>query len=608
MIDVSSTYESGLPAAVTTAPPLVVEQRGGKSNYPEPKRFSIFSQSQQSYTSKRVTSETSLQVLAVYACVKAIAEDLAASDIEMMRLEKKGKRPAVDHTLYALLKDEPNSEQNAMEFIEMMVGHCLLRGNAYAQVVRDKTGAVLELIPLHPDRMRIERNATSGKLDYIYTPFTAGPQVIFPDWEILHLRGMSTDGVYGLNPIQCAMQAIGLALAEEEHAARMFANGARPSGVFTYPGQVTDEMYDNIVASFEEKHAGLENAHKPMVLEEGMEWTQMQLDNEQSQFLESRNFSELQIARLFRVPPHKIGLLDRATFSNIEQQNIEYVQNTLRPWRARLIRCFRRRLLKETEKKRYTFVIDLDELLMGDYKSRQEGHAIGVDRGWLNRDEVREMENYNPMDDPLGSKYIPAANLGGQQNDPNTQPQDEPKDKKDKKTDKKDEKKREDEPGMTLEAVTIYSTEFDYGRLATSFRGVFEDAYSRVLRAETRQLSSAFERFVAENKAKEAQKWLNDFYIDHKTHIAKVISPTVRALLSFESDTSDADVTKAAELIADREILRHRAELSDVLKLNTVSAQVIKLEALRERWEQSAPEVAQREVETLLKGANRHAS
>lgn len=605
MIDVLSTYESGLPATITTAPPLVIVERADKNNLPQPKRPSYFP-SAPAYTGKRVTADTSLQVIAVFACIRAIAEDIAASSIEMMKLTAKGKRPATEHTLYPILMDEPNSEQNAMEFIEMMVGHCLLRGNAYAQVVRDQTGAVLELIPLHPDRVYIQRNLTTGKLEYYYTPFAAGPQVIFKDTEIWHLRGRSDDGVYGLNPIQLAMQALGLALAEEEHAARVFGNGARPSGVFEYPGEVSDEMRDNILESFEERYVGLENAHKPMILEEGMKWHQMQLDNQQTQFLESRNFSELQIARLFRVPPHKIGLLDRATFSNIEQQNIEYVLNTLRPWRVRLVKGFRRRLLKETEKKKYTFVIDLDELLMGDYKSRQEGHAIGVDRGWLNRNEVREMEQWNPMEDPLGDEYIPAANLaGGKDNQASQQEDPAPKDKN---ADKNPDQKREEPDLPHPEALTKRETKFDYERLAESFRGLYEDAYSRVLRAENKQLSSTFERFIAENKVKEAQNWLTDFYVDHKTHFAKVILPTVRAIIgSVGNDVATAQI--AAEYIADREILRHRADLSDLLRIHSVKEQVTELGSLRARWENSATQVAQDVVTSLmLKGEDRHAS
>ena len=369
-----------------------------------------------STSGKRVNERTAMQMTAVYSCVRILSEAIAGLPLHVYKYnETGGKEKAVDHPLYFLLHDEPNPEMTSFVFRETLMTHLLLWGNAYAQIIRNGKGEVVSLYPLMPDRMTVNRD-TKGQLYYEYqvsnddAPTVKGSTVILKPSDVLHIPGLGFDGLVGYSPIAMAKNAIGMAIACEEYGAKFFANGANPSGVLEHPGTLKDpaKVRDSWNAAF----GGSSNSHKVAVLEEGMKYTPISINPSEAQFLETRNFQITEIARIFRVPPHLIGQLEKATFSNIEQQSLEYVTYTLRPWICRLEQAMVRRLLSESEKKDYFIKFNVDGLLRGDYQSRMNGYATARQNGWMSANDIRELENLDRIPAELGGDlYLINGNM-----------------------------------------------------------------------------------------------------------------------------------------------------------------------------------------------------
>jgi HK97 family phage portal protein len=355
-----------------------------------------------------VTSDSALGYSPVYACVRILAESIASLPLLLYRkLPGGGKERAQDHPLYFLLKDEPNQYQDSFQFREMLCGHLLLRGNAYARIVAK--GEVEALIPLNPDRMKVSQNE-NGTILYTYRN-QRGLEEKYTQREIFHLRGLSSDGLTGLSPIELLRDSIGLGLAAESYGSTFFSNNARPGGILKHPGKIDDVAAKRLKEDWQKAYSGTSNAHKTAILEEGMAWEQIGLTNADSQFLESRKFQVTDIARIFRVPPHMIGDLDKATFSNIEQQSLEFVMHSLRPWLVRWESAIKRLLLTTEEKKTYFSEFLVDGLLRGDIKSRYDAYSVARNGGWLSVDEIREFENLNPLPDDQGKIYLEPLNM-----------------------------------------------------------------------------------------------------------------------------------------------------------------------------------------------------
>jgi HK97 family phage portal protein len=367
-------------------------------------------------TGVTVTPATSLQCTAVFACVRVVSEGVASLPLKVYRrLEGGGKAPATEHPLYPILHDSPNPEQTSFEFREMLQAHLELRGNAYAEIVRGRGNQILELWPLHPDGIRIERRP-SGLVYFVKVPGQLAKQqgreeVPLAADRVLHLRGLSSDGVMGLSPIQVASEAIGLAIAVEEYGARFFGNGAQPGGVIEMPGTLGDEATKKFKASWAEAHQGLTTAHRVAILEGGMTWKQIGLQNEHAQFLETRKYQVAEIARIFRVQLHKIMDLEHATFSNIEHQAIEHVVDTIRPRCVRNEQAMNLKLLAPNERGQYFVEHLLDALLRGDTATRTQALQLQFINGALTLDEWREIENRNPLPDGLGRTHFVPLNL-----------------------------------------------------------------------------------------------------------------------------------------------------------------------------------------------------
>jgi HK97 family phage portal protein len=361
---------------------------------------------------KPVNERTAMQTTAVYACVRILAEAVASLPLHVYEYQDDGGKKLVhDHPLYYLLHDEPNPEMTSFVFRETLMSHLLIWGNAYAQIIRDGAGRVLGLYPLLPDKMDVQRD-DKGNIYYVYSR-NSDENPMFKEYgdirlkaeDVLHIPGLGFDGLIGYSPIAMAKNAVGMTLACEEYGASFFANGANPGGVLEHPGVLKDPS--KVRESWNSVYRGVNNAHKIAVLEEGMKYQQIGIPPEEAQFLETRKFQINEIARLYRIPPHMIGDLDKSSFSNIEQQSLEFVKYTLDPWVIRWEQSLQRSLLLPGEKGKYFIKLNVDGLLRGDYQSRMNGYAVGRQNGWFSANDIREMENMNPIpDEEGGSLYL----------------------------------------------------------------------------------------------------------------------------------------------------------------------------------------------------------
>lgn len=366
---------------------------------------------------KVVNERTAMQTTAVYACVRILAESIAGLPLHVYAYQGQGKERVPEHPLYFLLHDAPNPEMTSFVFRETLMTHLLLWGNAYAQILRDGTGRVIGLYPLLPDRMDVGRDSKTGELYYLYTRsteenpnFKGAGQIRLNRMDVLHIPGLGFDGLVGYSPIAMAKTAIGIAIATEEYGATFFQNGARPAGVLEHPGVVKDP--EKLRESWHSVYGGTKNVGKIALLEEGVKYQQIAIPPEEAQFLETRKFQIDEIARLYRVPPHMIGDLEKSSFNNIEQQSLEFVKYTLNPWVVRWEQALQKALLSNRERKDYFIRFNVDGLLRGDYKSRMEGYAIGRQNGWLSANDIRSLEDMNPINaDEGGDLYLINGNM-----------------------------------------------------------------------------------------------------------------------------------------------------------------------------------------------------
>lgn len=359
-----------------------------------------------------VTPFTAMQAGAVYACVRCLSEDMAKLPLVISKaLAGGGWGVDLTHPIAKLLR-RPNRWQTCFTFISYMVTCLQLRGNAFIFVVRDENGAPSALIPINPDRCTM-RLSPQGWLYYeIWHPAFAshGNLTIHQD-DILHLRNITLDGFMGLSTIAAAAEAIGLSLATQQHGANLFRQGTQATGVLKHPGVLSDPGRKNVRESWQERYSGVDNAHKVLLLEEGMTFEKLSMTSDEAQFLESRKFEAEDIARFFRVPQHKIGILDHATFSNIENQNQQYIDDSLIPMARQLEEEAEYKLFWEAERAAMRLRVDFDSMLRGDMKTRYEAYHLALGDGWINRDGVRAREGMAPIPDGAGQEYRVALNM-----------------------------------------------------------------------------------------------------------------------------------------------------------------------------------------------------
>mgnify|MGYP002754012581 CR=1 FL=1 len=364
-------------------------------------------------TKARREMETDVRIVDMVIELLDARAPYSSGNPEIRRLGQ-GKERVPEHPLYFLLHDAPNPEMTSFIFRETMMSHLLLWGNAYAQIIRNGKGEVLALYPLMPDRMRVDRDEY-GQLYYEYMLSDSDANaresgaVRLSTQDILHIPGLGFDGLVGYSPIAMAKNAIGMAIATEEYGAAFFANGATPSGILTHPGVIKnpEAMRESWSKGF-----GGRNSHKVAILEEGMNYTPISIAPNEAQFLETRKFQINEIARIFRVPPHMVGDLEKSSFSNIEQQSLEFVKYTLDPWVKRFEQAMTRRLLTSDEKKKYYIKFNVDGLLRGDYQSRMNGYATARQNGWMSANDIRSLENLDLISDEEGGNlYLVNGNM-----------------------------------------------------------------------------------------------------------------------------------------------------------------------------------------------------
>ncbi len=536
-----------------------------------------------------VRPDTAMRCAAVFACVRVIAETVASLPLPVYRrLAGGGKERAPMHPLYRELHDQANPEMTAMELREALVGHACLWGQAYAEIELDGAGNVVALWPLRPDRTRAERDE-QGRIWYVTEIERLDTRLALPAYRVWH-----TQGFMGLSPIAQAREAIGLALAAEEYGARFFSNDSRPGGVLKSPKVLSKEAAERLKASWEAAHSGLSKAHRVAVLEEGVEWQQIGIPPEDAQYLETRKYQTTEIARIFRVPPHMIADLDRATFSNIEQQSIEFVVHCIRPWLVRFEQSIKRDLFGERDRAEYFAEHVVDGLLRGDVASRYQAYAIGRQWGWLSADDIRELENMNPLPDGSGRIYLTPMNMipAGQEGQ-QVPPQPAQRSLQIARVEPAD-----------LRATARAYTEARR-RIARSYRRLIVEASERILRREEHDVMEQAERLLGRRDAASFQAWLAEFYQGHQGHpefVQRAFLPVFLSLADHVAANAAEQVRRQAEdldefmrdytaVAANRYVQSSLGQLREVMAAAQVANRDI-IEALQERfdeWRETRP-------------------
>jgi HK97 family phage portal protein len=356
-----------------------------------------------SMSGTRVTEQSAMAVATVYACVSLLERTISTIPLKLFEATGTGRNrrreEAKTHPLYDVLVYRPNPEMTPSDFRGAMAANFTLHGNAFARIVRDRAGRPRELWPIHPGFVTIERNRAGG-LQFVVTSHDDEPTRTVPFFDMLHMRGLSFNGVVGASLVACARETIGLAAALEENAARFFGNSSRPGLILTSEAPLTEPQVAAMRTQIEENYGGTENAYRTLVLGamKAANFSSLRTDNESSQFDESRARQSVEICKLFGVPPHKVAILDKATFSNIEHQQIQFAQDTIMPICKQWEEAMMGALLTPEERGRFYLKHNLNGLMRGDAASRASFYSRGILDGWLTRNEVRELEDMDPID------------------------------------------------------------------------------------------------------------------------------------------------------------------------------------------------------------------
>lgn len=355
----------------------------------------------------RVTAASAMQSTAVLGCVRILAETVASLPMPVYkRLNPRGKARA-SHPIGDILQRAPNPRMTAFTFRETMMAHILLWGNCYAEIEYDDEGRVVALWPIPPHRVQHMETATGDPFFRVTT--SDGKQHNVPFYAMFHIPGLGFDGKKGMSVISWARQAVELALATEQFGAEFFANGTNVGAVATHPGTLTDTAYERLKKSLQEKYEGLGKAHRLMLLEEGMTFSKNTIPPNDAQFLETRKFQTLEISRIFRVPPHMLGDLERATFSNIESQGTDFIVHSVRPWLVRWEQTANWKLFSESDRKRYFVEFLVEGYLRGDSAARSAFYKEMFNIGVYSQNDIREKENDNPIEG--GDRYYVPLNM-----------------------------------------------------------------------------------------------------------------------------------------------------------------------------------------------------
>lgn len=524
-------------------------------------------------TGVTVTPQTALQSSAVFACVRLLAETISSLPLPLYRrLDGDGKAKAIDHPLYSILHDLPNPEMTSMQLRETLITHQALWGNGFAEIEYNNAGQVRGLWPIPPWLMTIRR--INRQLVYDVS-MPVGPVARLPWGRVMHIPALGIDGVVGLSPITLARQAVGLALGTEEFGAKFFGNGARPGVVLEHPGQLSEDAQKRLRKSIEDRHQGLSNAHRMMLLEEGMQLKEVGIPPEDAQFLETRRFQTAEIARMFNVPPHMIGDLDRATFNNIEQLSLEFVIYSIRPWLVRWEQAILRDLLSEADRRELFAEHTVNGLLRGDIASRYNAYAIGRQWGWLSANDVRKLENMNPV--AGGEDYLTPLNMvpAGSEPDPEAE----------RALPISDLERR----GLPTDIeARAQQTADDRLRIADSFQRVLLDVVERIIRRESNDVGRAVAKYlVRQNDPAAFLDWLSQFYEEHRQFWVRQLQPLLH---TFADQVGLSVARELGEDPADNEAIADFIEsYAEALAARQVGSSFGQIQALLESDDEADP-------------------
>jgi len=343
-----------------------------------------------------VNERTALEMAPVMACVRLLSETIAALPRHVyVRGEGGSKQQAHTHPLYPLLHDAPNPEMTSYEFFRSAMANILLYGNFYAEIVRNGLMEVMQLVPLNSSSEHMKKKRSAGEIVYIYTDDDGVERPPYNRRDILHLRDFGMDGLLGISRVAMAKDVIGLALAAQRHGADFYANGAAPGGAILFDGTMTNQ--EDFQKKWDKKFKGRGNRGKLAILENGMKYQQIGSDPDKAQLIETRKFQIAEISRIFNVPLHMMGDLEKSSFSNIEQQSLEFCKYTITPWLVMFEQGMNLALLSSDERKTHFVKFNMEGLLRGDYESRMRGYAIALGRGIYSVNEVRGLEDKNPI-------------------------------------------------------------------------------------------------------------------------------------------------------------------------------------------------------------------
>lgn len=368
----------------------------------DPGVLSLFGMADPGGRSTPVTPETALRTSAVYACVRVIAESIASIPIGVFERSGNSRKPATDLAQARLLRSAPNGYQTPFVFKMQIGANCSLFGNFFAEIIRNRYLEPIELLPLPAAHAKVKLGADRRKKIEING-------TTLDDAEIIHIPALGWDGLAGLSPIAQARNTIGNALAADAFMRTFVENGTKLAGVLEHPEHLGEDALKHLRESWTAIYAGALNAGKVAILEEGMKFKELTMPLEDAQFIESRKFGVTDIARIFRVPPHMIGDLEKATFSNIEQQSIEFVTATLMPWLVRIEEEFDRKLFIGDQRDTYYTKFNAAALLRGDMKSRFDAYRVSREGGWMSPNDIRALEDQDPI--PNGDGYIEPLNF-----------------------------------------------------------------------------------------------------------------------------------------------------------------------------------------------------
>ena len=473
-----------------------------------------------------VTPTRAMQLAAVFSCVRVLSEGVGQLPLHLFRRLPRGRVRALEHPIDFLISQQPNNEMTSIELRMVMTGHMVTWGGGYAQKIYSRAGRLVEIWPLRPDRLSIQR--LNGELWYYYSPnLLDDPKVISdnPDnWyhrdEIMHLRGLGFDGVRGYSVLTLMGRALQNADASEEYGTLLFENGSKPGGVLEHPAKLSQPAFERLQKSWEARHQGLQNAHKVAILEEGMKFHEVGIPPQDAQLLEARKFNRSQIAGFFRVPPHMVGDLEKATFGNIEHQSQEFVNYSLMPWLVIWEQGIGRDLLSSDERKTYFAKHMVDGLLRGDTLSRYQANQSAILSGWKTINEVREVEDLNPVDG--GDTVLLPLNMS-----PATQGS-QPAKKSVRSVEVRDEDARE-----TLRLGRV--------KMAQSFMPTLEDAAKRIVRREVADVRRAMEKHLKKRSSlADFRAWLTQFYDEFPSVVRDAFEAILRSMAQ-QATTASAD-------------------------------------------------------------------